>query len=238
MTIKENLSSNYFSDKFPLLALDTSGASLSVSVFTSFENYVEINSRKINSHNESLFIALSKALELTNLKAEDLKLIIVSNGPGSFTGLRVGLAAAKGLAFGLNIGIILADTFEALAFSISRGFERNEPFYLLQNTGKFETIVAKFFVKSDGKFEILEDKKLCKINILKDILEKDIFKFQYLQNLNDKASIEADNLVIIENLRASDIAKYVFEYFKPEMVGDLFESEPFYFKEFMPGSKK
>lgn len=64
---------------------------------------------------ERLLQAVDRLLELSRVKVEELELIAVSSGPGSFTGLRIGLATAKGLAQGLKIPLVGVPTAESYA---------------------------------------------------------------------------------------------------------------------------
>lgn len=64
---------------------------------------------------ERLLQAVDRLLELSRLKVEALELIAVSSGPGSFTGLRIGIATAKGLAQGLGIPLVGIPTPESYA---------------------------------------------------------------------------------------------------------------------------
>ncbi len=66
-------------------------------------------------HAETLAPAVARVLELVGLEPADLNAVAVDLGPGLFTGLRVGVATAKGLAQGLGVGIIGATSLEILA---------------------------------------------------------------------------------------------------------------------------
>jgi len=66
----------------------------------------EININRKNSHSEILFENIDVILKSSGVKTNQLNGIAVSNGPGSFTGLRIGLAAAKGLSLGWNLPIM------------------------------------------------------------------------------------------------------------------------------------
>jgi tRNA threonylcarbamoyladenosine biosynthesis protein TsaB len=65
-------------------------------------------------HGESLTLFIVKALKEANVKETDLQAVSVSIGPGSYTGLRIGLSTAKGLCFGLDIPIICIPTLDSL----------------------------------------------------------------------------------------------------------------------------
>jgi len=69
------------------------------------------------SHSEKLHLFSSEVLEEANLKASELDAIAVSKGPGSYTGLRIGVGAAKGFCFGLDIPLIALNALEILVQS-------------------------------------------------------------------------------------------------------------------------
>ncbi len=69
-------------------------------------------------HNRELVPTLKKFLEVAHLRPSDLAGIIAGVGPGSYTGLRVGLTAAKTLAYALGCSLVAAPTFETIAFGI------------------------------------------------------------------------------------------------------------------------
>lgn len=65
-------------------------------------------------HAESLTLFIIEALTSANLKIEDLSAVSISSGPGSYTGLRIGVSTAKGLCFGLQIPLIEIPTLDSL----------------------------------------------------------------------------------------------------------------------------
>ena len=71
------------------------------------------------SHAEKLHVFIEELLQENNLTYKDLKAIAVSQGPGSYTGLRIGVSSAKGLCYALNIPLIAIDTLESLARKIT-----------------------------------------------------------------------------------------------------------------------
>lgn len=66
-------------------------------------------------HSENLMPQIMKLLEENDLLLKDLNLLCCTRGPGSFTGLRIGMAALKGLSFGLSIPLVSVPTLEVLA---------------------------------------------------------------------------------------------------------------------------
>jgi len=70
------------------------------------------------SHAEKLHVFIKQILDQNQLKTDDLDAVSVSMGPGSYTGLRIGVSAAKGLSYGLGIPLISVSTLEILARKI------------------------------------------------------------------------------------------------------------------------
>jgi len=72
------------------------------------------------SHAEKLHLFIQEILEESNLKLSNLDAIAISTGPGSYTGLRIGVSAAKGLCFSLDIPLISVPTLTALANQVEQ----------------------------------------------------------------------------------------------------------------------
>jgi tRNA threonylcarbamoyladenosine biosynthesis protein TsaB len=76
--------------------------------------------------------------------------VAVSSGPGSFTGLRIGMSAAKGIAFGADLPIIPVPTFEALALQIASGLNEGTNFVIANKVNVEELYYAKFKVTGNS----------------------------------------------------------------------------------------
>ena len=70
-----------------------------------------------NSHASKITILIDECLNAANLKMTDLAAVAISNGPGSYTSLRVGASTAKGICYALDIPMIAVDTLESLALA-------------------------------------------------------------------------------------------------------------------------
>ena len=82
------------------------------------------------SHSTHLTVLIEQLLANTGHQLADLAAVAVSDGPGSYTGLRIGGAAAKGLCFALDIPLIAVSTLKALAAQVANGTARSESFLL------------------------------------------------------------------------------------------------------------
>ena len=100
----------------PILAMDTATMVSSVAVADNKRLLAEIIVENKLPHSETLLPNVEQVLKLAGTKREGLEAIAVSIGPGSFTGLRIGLAAAKAMAYGLNIPLVGIPTIEGLAW--------------------------------------------------------------------------------------------------------------------------
>ncbi len=99
----------------PVLGIETATSQGGVAVAAGGEVLGELQVRNPRSHSERLLPALETLLGAAGLEPASLAAIAVSIGPGSFTGLRIGVAAAKGLAFSLDIPLYGLSPLEVLA---------------------------------------------------------------------------------------------------------------------------
>ncbi|MGB0165429.1 MAG: tRNA (adenosine(37)-N6)-threonylcarbamoyltransferase complex dimerization subunit type 1 TsaB [Luteibaculum sp.] len=98
-----------------LLAIETSTKVCSVALFKKQECIaIKESDDQEYDHAEKLHVFISEVLQQAAVLPKDLSAILVSEGPGSYTGLRIGVAAAKGFAFALNIPLIAINPLEAM----------------------------------------------------------------------------------------------------------------------------
>lgn len=107
------------SKKEILLSIETSGASCSVAVHMGRHLAAcgELNIEK--SHSGRLTLLIEELLGHCELTTHDLTAVAVSEGPGSYTGLRIGVSTAKGLCFALNIPLLAVDTLQAMSYGVA-----------------------------------------------------------------------------------------------------------------------
>lgn len=99
-----------------ILHIETATSTCSVAVSIDGKLINTVNEAKSNMHTKRLNLMIEELLGSKSLKINDLSAVSISTGPGSYTGLRVGMGAAKGLTFGLNIPIIGISTLKSLAY--------------------------------------------------------------------------------------------------------------------------
>src|SRR4030067_1384826 len=155
----------------PILAIETSEKNCGVCLYFTDEKYFEFSFRLKNAHSEKIFELIDKLYKTSDYSLQETGCIAVSAGPGSFTGLRIGMSAAKGIAFGASLPIIPVPTFEALAFQLSNQLNDGTEFVIANKVNSEEIYFAKFKVRANNYIfaRVLEIVKASdQINIEKD----------------------------------------------------------------------
>lgn len=101
-----------------ILAIETSSLVSSVAVLTEKKLVAELNIETNKHHSENLIVHIQDLLKQAEIEKKDLSAIAVATGPGSFTGLRIGLATAKAIAYTLHIPVIGISTLYGLAWNL------------------------------------------------------------------------------------------------------------------------
>ncbi|MDR9418220.1 tRNA (adenosine(37)-N6)-threonylcarbamoyltransferase complex dimerization subunit type 1 TsaB [Gracilimonas sp.] len=104
-----------------ILAIETATNICSISFQDGEGKLFEKRTERKGSHSELLFIFIRELMEEHNFKLADLDIILVSSGPGSYTGLRIAASAVKGLFFGLNVDIYAGNTLAGFAQGAGEG---------------------------------------------------------------------------------------------------------------------
>lgn len=101
-----------------ILAIDSSGLTAAVAVMADGKLAAEYTVNNKKTHSQTLLPMIDEVMKASGLEPKQLECIAVSRGPGSFTGLRIGSATAKGLGLALNIPIAEVSSLEALAYNL------------------------------------------------------------------------------------------------------------------------
>ncbi len=102
------------------LALDTATDYLVITLSREGEVLAEVFSHSPRAHQEKLFPALDDLLKKNELSIGEIELLVVGVGPGSYTGMRVGVSAVKGISFALGLPVVGVCTLRAIAHTLFR----------------------------------------------------------------------------------------------------------------------
>ncbi|WP_347353718.1 tRNA (adenosine(37)-N6)-threonylcarbamoyltransferase complex dimerization subunit type 1 TsaB [Acetoanaerobium noterae] len=190
-----------------ILGIDTSSSSLSVAVMDDDLLKGEFTLNHKLTHSEQMMPLLDSLLSHLELKMSDIDLIGVSVGPGSFTGIRIGVAAANAMAMALDIPVVGISSLEAMAYTAG------ETAYTIVST--FDAQRDRFYFNA-YRFENAELKALE----AEDVLEKeDLIK--KLESY-DKVLLLGDAVFINEELPLNvKKAKRAVRYVRASSVCEL-----------------
>ena len=218
-------------DKLPILSIETSQSCCGACVYFDENKFFEMNVNLKNSHAEKIFEIIDSVIKVSGILLKDLKALAVSAGPGSFTGLRIGMSAAKGIAFGASLPIIPVPTFEALAFQLSNQLKDGTEFVIANKVNSEEIYFAKFKVRANNYIfaRVLEIVKASdQINIEKDCPVYGNASFSS-EPVNQKRAINSP--------KPEYVAKWA-KYFGNEILKNEFDFlEPNYLKKFIVRDK-
>ena len=182
------------------------------------------------SHAERLHVYIDEVLKEAQITPASLTAIAVSKGPGSYTGLRIGVSAAKGLCYALNIPLIAIATLDALAHQV----KINEGVIVsMLDARRLEVYSAIYNFKHEQiratQAQILDEQAF------KDYLEKANVYFVGNGVEKTKGLITHPNAVFIENKlpSAEQMGMLAYHKYKHNEIEDVAYFEPYYLKDFV-----
>ena len=188
------------------------------------------------SHAENLNLFVAEVCKQAGKELKDIDAIAVSKGPGSYTGLRIGVSAAKGFCIALDIPLISVDTLKAMAKSQNH---QNSLFCPMIDARRMEVYTALYTANNDEVSAI--EAKIIDENSYKKELEHGRIVFFGDGAEKCKTTFgNHPNAIFIEGISPS--AKFVnelaFEKFKRKEFEDVAYFEPFYLKDFIATTPK
>ena len=185
------------------------------------------------SHAERLHLYIEELLLKNNISKLELDAIAVSKGPGSYTGLRIGVSSAKGLCFALEIPLISIPTLDSLAYQIK---ENNGIIISMLDARRMEVYSAIY--NAEDKHQIRETKAdILDENSFSEYLEKGIVYFLGDGVEKFKAICTHKNAVFTEGKlpSANEMGLLANKKFKNSDFEDVAYFEPYYLKDFILG---
>ncbi len=216
-----------------ILNIETTTTNCSVSLSKEGDTLVlkeDYNSRY--SHAESLHVFINEVIQSVKIALSEIDAIAVSKGPGSYTGLRIGVSAAKGLCFSLDKPLISVSTLESLSHQvdIAKGY-----IVPMLDARRME-IYSSVFDSSHQKIRETQAQILDKNSFL-DYLNKDKVYFIGDGVEKTKTLIQHENAVFIEDKlpSANEMGKLAFKKYANNDFENVAYFEPYYLKDFLLG---
>ena len=181
------------------------------------------------SHAEKLHVFIAEILQELQLNFKDLAAIAVSKGPGSYTGLRIGVSAAKGLCFALDIPMIAVDTLQMLASQVTITDGVIVPMIDARRMEVYSAVFnARFEKIREVNAEIITADSFAEIN--------ETIYFVGDSNEKVKAVLLNGNFVFLDQMvypSAKEMSQWSFDQFVKNDFVDVAYFEPYYLKDFM-----
>ena len=186
------------------------------------------------SHAERLHVFIEEIIKEAGIKWNDLSAIAVSQGPGSYTGLRIGVSAAKGLCYALDIPLIAVDTLQALASQVVLSDGLIIP---MIDARRMEVYSAIFAPNYERKRAVLAE--IITENSFED-LEGTLY---FIGDCSEKCKsvLNKENYIFLDEIvypSAKEMSAISFEKFKINDTVDVAYFEPYYLKDFMITTSK
>ena len=214
-----------------ILNIETTTTNCSVSLSKERETlFLKEDYNSNFSHAESLHLFIDDVITLAKIKPSQIDAIAVSKGPGSYTGLRIGVSAAKGLCFSLDKPLISVSTLELLSHQVKIDCGCIVP---MLDARRME-IYSAIFDKNHSQIREIQAQILEETSFLNE-LEKG--KVYFIGNGVEKTKtiIKHENAVFIEHKlpSANEMGALSFEKYKKNEFENVAYFEPFYLKDFI-----
>lgn len=182
------------------------------------------------SHAERLHVYIDEVLKQANLKPSELNAIAVSKGPGSYTGLRIGVSTAKGLCFALDKPLISVATLDALAHQV---IVEDGCIIPMLDARRMEVYSAIY--DSDHKILRATEAQIIDDRSFKDLLEKEPVYFIGNGVEKTKSIISHQHANFIEGKlpSANEMSLLAYQKYKKNDIEDVAYFEPYYLKDFI-----
>jgi tRNA threonylcarbamoyladenosine biosynthesis protein TsaB len=145
-----------------ILALESSGLVASVAILEDEQVVAEYTTNFKKTHSETLLPMLAEILKTIDMDIESVDVIAISKGPGSFTGLRIGSATAKGIGLALDKPLVEVSTLEGLVYNVYGGSGIICPIMDARRSQVY-TGIYQFVIAKDAK-----QKAYCKLRIVEE----------------------------------------------------------------------
>ena len=218
------------------LTIETASKNCSVAVFK--KNHLVAYKEDVDenfSHAEKLTLFIQDVLLQSNIEFSCLSAIGIGQGPGSYTGLRIGTSVAKGLSYSLEIPLISVSTLQAMAFMISQN-HKADLYCPMIDARRMEVYSAFYNINNQEVRGIQAD--IIDSKSYKDFLQKKVLFFgdgsaKYKKVVNHQNASFLDGIFP----SATAMGTFVSEAYIQKKFEDVAYFEPFYLKDFVAGKK-
>lgn len=222
-----------------LLNIDTTTENAIVNVSNGPDVISSATNTTSKEHAAFLHVAIHQLLKENSISVSELKAVGVAGGPGSYTGIRVGLATAKGLCYALNIPLMMYNTLELMAFSALAQEKNFKALYCpMIDARRMELFTAVY----DSKFVPVISPaamELCE-NTFADLIENQTIYFfgSGAKKFKDFIKNAGENTHFPEYyINSESLSRFGWHKFQNKEFVSIISSKPLYLKEFYTTAK-
>lgn len=193
-----------------------------------------------NSHSSLLTSFIQNVLSEAKINLQDLDAVVVSKGPGSYTGLRIGVSSAKGLCYSLDIPLISINSLQSIAAGMSEKVGATDAIYCPMIDARRMEVYTALFDDQNKEIEATSA-KIIDENSFEKLLKNEIVYFGGDGAEKCKAVLSTNkNAKFLDDFRisAKDMIKLAFEKYQAKQFEDVAYFEPYYLKDFIAGIPK
>ena len=222
-----------------ILQIETATTSCSVALSRDGNTIAvkELNER--NAHASSVTLFIEDVMKAGNYSMKDLDAVSVSMGPGSYTGLRIGVSTAKGLCYALDIPLISVNTLTSMASKMQEQYQTRDVLFCPMIDARRMEVYTAVFDKAVNALQPVEA-KIIDSDSFAELLDQNIVVFFGDGAPKCKDVLGANpNAVFVDDFinSAADMSKLAFEKFGQQQFEDVAYFEPYYLKDFIAGGK-
>jgi len=230
-----------------ILHVETSGDSCSVAISNGRELISSLENEEKQGHAAILTRLIEDVLKAAGIGINDLAAVAVSKGPGSYTGLRIGVSTAKGICFARDIPLIAVNTLESIAKGILEteksnmeylGFSESDFLCIMTDARRMEVYTALF--NANGEMVKETEAAIIDGSMHSSCMEQN--RVFFAGSGAEKAStlIKNPNAVFLYGFKAhaTGMISTAFEYFENKRFENTAYFEPFYLKDFIATKPK
>ncbi len=219
---------------FNLLCIETATEICSVALLQDDKLIALRENHEGNAHASQITLLIEAVMKDANIELKNLDAIAVSKGPGSYTGLRVGVSTAKGLCYALDIPLIAINTLESLAHEIIKNNNiQKANFCAMLDARRMEVYCAVF----DNQMNSIKktEAKIIDENSFADLLEISEVYFFGNGSAKCKNIFTHPNAKFIDDIKCSalNMNGIAQKLFLEKQFEDVAYFEPFYLKDFV-----
>ena len=215
-----------------LLNIDTATELASVCISLDGNALSMLSNNQQKEHASFIHVAIQQAAKQANIHLADLHAVAVTIGPGSYTGLRVGLATAKGICYALNLPLITESTLKVMAnAALAAGYDEEVLLCPMIDARRMEVFTA---VYDQNLQELMKEQALVVDATNFDIFltNKKVLFFGSGATKLEGIITHKNSLFKAVNYNASSLVSLAEQAFTEKRLADVAYAEPRYLKEF------